>query len=89
VRRDFALLLDNEVPFSTLETLAYKTENKLLKEVSLFDVYTGDKLPEGKKSYALSFILQDESKTLTDKQIDKIMNKIKVAYEEVVGAELR
>ena len=89
VRRDFALLLDNEVPFSALETLAYKTENKLLKEVSLFDVYTGDKLPEGKKSYALSFILQDESKTLTDKQIDKIMNKIKVAYEEGVGAELR
>ena len=89
VRRDFALLLDNEVPFSALETLAYKTENKLLKEVSLFDVYTGDKLPEGKKSYALSFILQDESKTLTDKQIDKIMNKIKVAYEEGLGAELR
>jgi phenylalanyl-tRNA synthetase beta chain len=89
VRRDFALLLDNEVPFNALETLAYKTENKLLKEVSLFDVYTGDKLPEGKKSYALSFILQDESKTLTDKQIDKIMNKIKVAYEEGLGAELR
>ena len=89
VRRDFALLLDNEVPFSALETLAYKTENKLLKEVSLFDVYTGDKLPEGKKSYALSFILQDQSKTLTDKQIDKIMNKIKVDYEEGLGAELR
>jgi phenylalanyl-tRNA synthetase beta chain len=89
VRRDFALLLDQEVPFSELESLAYRTENKLLKDLSLFDVYTGSKLPKGKKSYAVSFTLQDETKTLTDKQIDKIMNKIKVAYEKELGAELR
>ncbi|GGD37614.1 phenylalanine--tRNA ligase subunit beta [Muriicola marianensis] len=89
VRRDFALLLDQDVPFSKLEELAYKTEKKLLKQLSLFDVYTGSKLPKGKKSYALSFTLQDETKTLTDKQIDKIMNKIKSAFEKEVGAELR
>ncbi|NER11107.1 phenylalanyl-tRNA synthetase beta subunit [Muriicola jejuensis] len=89
VRRDFALLLDQDVPFNRLEELAYKAENKLLKDLSLFDVYTGDKLPEGKKSYAVSFTLQDESKTLTDKQIDKIMNKIKSAFEKELGAVLR
>ncbi|MGB5377435.1 MAG: phenylalanine--tRNA ligase subunit beta, partial [Muriicola sp.] len=89
VRRDFALMLNNEVPFKDLEEIAYQTEKKLLKDLSLFDVYTGDKLPKGKKSYAVSFTLQDESKTLTDKHIDKIMNKIKEAYEKQLGAELR
>ena len=89
VRRDFALLLDKEVPFKDLEEIAYKTEKKLLKDLSLFDVYTGDKLPKGKKSYAISFTLEDETKTLTDKHIEKIMNKIKNAYEKELGAELR
>lgn len=89
VRRDFALLLDEDVPFSELEEIAFKTEKKLLKDLSLFDVYTGDKLPQGKKSYAISFTLQDNTKTLTDKQIDKIMNKMKSAYEQELGAELR
>lgn len=89
VRRDFALLLNKEVPFKQLEEIAFKTEKKLLKDLSLFDVYTGDKLPKGKKSYAVSFTLQDETKTLTDKNIEKIMNKIKNAYEEQLGAELR
>lgn len=89
VRRDFALLLDEAIPFSKLEEIAFKTEKKLLKDLSLFDVYTGDKLPKGKKSYAVSFTLQDNTKTLTDKQIDKIMNKIKSAYEQELGAELR
>ncbi len=89
VRRDFALLLDQDVPFSKLEELAYRTEKKLLKQLSLFDVYTGSKLPKGKKSYAVSFTLQDDAKTLTDKQIDKIMNKIKSVFEKEVGAELR
>ncbi len=89
VRRDFALLLNKEVPFKELEEIAYKTEKKLLKDLSLFDVYTGDKLPKGKKSYAISFTLQDETKTLTDKHIEKIMNKIKNAYEKQLGAELR
>ncbi|NNK19756.1 MAG: phenylalanine--tRNA ligase subunit beta [Flavobacteriaceae bacterium] len=89
VRRDFALLLDEAIPFSELEEIAFKTEKKLLKDLSLFDVYTGDKLPQGKKSYAVSFTLQDNTKTLTDKQIDKIMNKMKSAYERELGAELR
>ena len=64
-------------------------ERKLLKEVSLFDVYEGSNLPEGKKSYAVSFILQDEEKTLTDKQIDKIMSKLQQSFESQLGAELR
>jgi len=89
VRRDFALMLNKEVPFKQVEEIAFKTEKKLLKDLSLFDVYTGDKLPKGKKSYAVSFTLQDETKTLTDKNIEKIMNKIKNAYEKQLGAELR
>jgi len=72
-----------------LKETALKTENKLLKEVSLFDVYTGKKLPKGKKSYALSFTLLDERKTLTDKQIDKIMGKLQQRFEKDFGAQLR
>ena len=89
VRRDFALLLDNSVRFEDIHNIAYKTEQKLLKNVNLFDVYEGKNLPEGKKSYAVSFILQDEQKTLTDKQIDKIMNKLQQNFEKQLGAELR
>ncbi len=89
VRRDFALLLNKEVPFKELEEIAFRTEKKLLKDLSLFDVYTGDNLPKGKKSYAISFTLEDKTKTLTDKHIEKIMNKIKNAYEKELGAELR
>ncbi|UZH55269.1 phenylalanine--tRNA ligase subunit beta [Salinimicrobium tongyeongense] len=89
VRRDFALLLDKAVKFEELYELAFKTEKDLLKEVSLFDVYEGAKLPEGKKSYAVSFMLQDERKTLTDKQIDKIMSKLQQNLEKQLGAELR
>ncbi len=89
VRRDFALLLDNAVQFEEIYDLAYRTENKFLKNVNLFDVYQGENLPEGKKSYAVSFILQDEQKTLTDKQIDKIMNKLQQSFEKQLGAELR
>lgn len=89
VRRDFALLIDNAVSFEDIYKLAYRTEQKLLKDVNLFDVYEGENLPEGKKSYAVSFILQDEQKTLTDKQIDKIMNKLKQNFERQLGAELR
>lgn len=89
VRRDFALLLDQKVSFEEIYNIAYKTEQKLLKNVNLFDVYEGENLPEGKKSYAVSFILQDENKTLTDKQIDKIMNKLQQNFEKQLGAELR
>ena len=89
VRRDFALLLDQSVKFEDIHAIAYKTEKDLLKNVNLFDVYEGSSLPEGKKSYAVSFILQDEKKTLTDKQIDKIMNKLQQNFEKQLGAELR
>ncbi len=89
VRRDLALLLDREVSFVDLYNFAHQSEKKLLKRMDLFDVYLGDKLPEGKKSYALSFILQDDSKTLTDKQIDKTMKKLQSGFEHQFRAELR
>ncbi len=89
VRRDFALLLEESVKFEDIHTLAKQTEKQLLKEVNLFDVYQGENLPRGKKSYAVSFIIQDENKTLTDKQIDKIMNKLQHNFETKLGAELR
>jgi phenylalanyl-tRNA synthetase beta chain len=89
VKRDFALLLDNKITFEDLKTAAFQTEKSLLKDVNLFDVYTGNKLPEGKKSYALSFTIQDQRKTLTDKQVDKIMNKLQKRFENDFGASLR
>ena len=89
VKRDLALLIDDEVKFMELYNAAFQCEKKLLKEVDLFDVYTGDKLPKGKKSYALSFVLQDENKTLNDKQIDKIMKKLQETFAKQFGAELR
>ncbi|MFV8224656.1 phenylalanine--tRNA ligase subunit beta [Christiangramia aquimixticola] len=89
MRRDFALLLDNAVSYDEIEQIAYQTEKKLLKDVNLFDVYEGDSLPEGKKSYAVSFIFQDEHKTLTDKQVDKLMSKLKFRFEKELKAELR
>ena len=89
VKRDLALLLDSKTAFDEVYSLAFKTERKLLKEVDLFDVYEGDKLPDGKKSYAVSFILQDETKTLADKQIDKIMQKLQLAFEKNLDAVLR
>ncbi len=89
VRRDFALLLDDSVTFESIFTIAKQSERKLLKDVNLFDVYQGKNLPKGKKSYAVTFTLQDEHKTLTDKQIDKIMNKLQQSFEKQLGAELR
>lgn len=89
VRRDLSLLLDNAVTFAALERVARQSERKLLREVALFDVYEGDKLPEGKKSYALSFILQDEEMTLTDDQVEKAMGRIREAFGKELGAELR
>lgn len=89
VRRDFALLVDEKIQFEQIYTLAKQTEKSLLKEVNLFDVYQGANLPEGKKSYAVSFILQDHSKTLTDTQIDKIMSKLQSNFESQLGASLR
>lgn len=89
VKRDLALLLDKKVQFAEIEKIAAESERKLLKEVELFDVYEGKNLPSGKKSYAVSFYLQDEGKTLNDKQIDAIMKKIRTNLEQKLGAQLR
>lgn len=89
VKRDLALLLDKKVSFKEVRDIAMRTEKSLLKSVSLFDVYEGEKLGTDKKSYAVSFTIQDEEKTLTDKQIDKIMNKLMGAYQHLLGAEIR
>lgn len=89
VKRDFALLVDDSTTFDSLKEMAMRTERYLLKEVTLFDVYKGKNLPAGKKSYALSFSLQDEKRTLNDKQIDKIMNKLQDQFEIEFGATLR
>jgi phenylalanyl-tRNA synthetase beta chain len=89
VRRDLALLLDKNIQFEDSKKLAFKTEKNILKEVSLFDVYEGDNIEKGKKSYALSFILQDERKTLTDKVIDKPMRRLQNVYEREIKAVIR
>ena len=89
VSRDLALLVDKSVEFAQIEQIARQTEKKLLKNVELFDVYEGDKLPAGKKSYAVNFILQDEEKTMGDKQIDAIMTKLITNIKKMLGAELR
>lgn len=89
VRRDLSLLIDQAVTFEQLKSVVFKTEKKLVKNVQVFDVYQGDKLPEGKKSYALSFTLQDEEQTLTDKQIDAIMQKIIANLAQTAKAEIR
>ena len=89
VKRDLALLVDKGVSFSQLRATAFATEKKLLKSVSLFDVYEGDKLPEGKKSYALSFILEDKNQTLNDKTIERTMAALQSAFEHKHGAQIR
>jgi phenylalanyl-tRNA synthetase beta chain len=89
VSRDLALLVDKQVTFGQIKAIAQKTEKKLLKSISLFDIYEGSKLGEGKKSYAVNFILQDENKTLTDKQIDKIMSNLVKNLERELNAQLR
>lgn len=89
VKRDFALLVDKTIEFADLARAAFTTEKKLLKNVYLFDVYEGKNLEEGKKSYALSFILQDTENTLKDTQIENIMNRLKKTFEDKFGATLR
>ena len=89
VSRDLALLVDDNVEFAQIEQIARQTEKKLLKKVELFDVYEGDKLPAGKKSYAVNFILQDDEKTMGDKQIDAIMQKLIANIKKQLSAELR
>jgi phenylalanyl-tRNA synthetase beta chain len=89
VRRDLALLLDKNIHYNQLRDLAFRSERKLLQSVDLFDVYEGKGVPEGKKSYAISYILRDDEKTLNDKQIEKIMQKLVSTYERELGAQLR
>ncbi|MCC8409561.1 phenylalanine--tRNA ligase subunit beta [Mucilaginibacter sp. UR6-1] len=89
VRRDLSMLVDKVVTFEQIKQVSQKTERKLLKEVNVFDVYEGDKLPAGKKSYAVSFVLQDAEKTLTDKAIDAIMQKLILNLGKEAGAEIR
>ena len=89
VRRDLALLVDEKVAFDDVYNIARQSEKSLLKDITLFDVYVGANLPEGKKSYAVSFTIQDDSKTLTDTQIEKIMSKLQSNFETQLGAQLR
>lgn len=89
VKRDLSLLVDDQITFNQLKQTALKADRKLIKEVNVFDVYKGDKLPAGKKSYALSFVLMDEEKTLTDKAIDAVMQKVAFNLQKEAGAEVR
>ena len=89
VKRDLALLVDKQVTFAALRDAAFAAERKLLRSVSLFDVYEGDKLPEGKKSYALSFILEDKTRTLDDKTIERVMSNLTRQFEQRCGAQVR
>ena len=89
VRRDLALLINNDITYKAVKELASKQDKKLLKSINLFDVYEGKNLPSGKKSYGVSFQFQDETKTLTDAQIDKLMSKIISSFESELKAQLR
>jgi len=89
VRRDLSMMINRDMSYAEIESIAYKTEKNLLKEINLFDVYEGDKIESGKKSYAVTFILQDERQTLTENQIDKIMNRLMEAFEKQAGAVIR
>ena len=89
VRRDLSLLIDKGVTFDAIKKVVMKAEKRLIKRVSLFDVYEGDKIADGKKSYAISIILQDEEKTLNDKQIDHIMEQIMKSLDTEIGAKIR
>lgn len=89
VRRDLALLVDESVSYADLSNAAFKAVKKILKQVTLFDVYRGDKIPEGKKQYALNFVLQDPEKTLTDNEVEKAMSRLLATYQNSFGATLR
>jgi phenylalanyl-tRNA synthetase beta chain len=89
VNRDMALLVNNDVTFESLRKSAQETEKKILTSIQLFDVYEGKGIPKGKKSYGLSFTLNDTRKTLTDKQVDKVMKRIFQQIQNDFGAELR
>ena len=89
VRRDLALLLDEQVSYADLQAAAFKQARKLLRQVGLFDVYRGDKIPAGKKQYALSFVIQDLEKTLTDQDTERVMDRLLSTFRNEFGAQLR
>ena len=89
VKRDLALLIDREIKFSQIRDIAFRTEKNILHDVNLFDVYENDSLGKNKKSYAVSFILRDDIKTMTDKNIEKIMNNLIRAFESELNAQIR
>ena len=89
VKRDLSLLIDEQVKYADLERISFESERNILKEVELFDIYQGDKLPQGKKSYALSFILQSDEDTLKEKQIENVMRKLQKAFQDKLGVKLR
>ena len=89
VKRDLALLIDESVSYADLSRAAHKAVKKILKQVTLFDVYRGDKIPEGKKQYALNFVLQDPDKTLTDNEVEKAMDRLLATFQNSFGATLR
>jgi len=89
VRRDLSLLIDKSISFDTLRKTALQSSNKILKSVTLFDVYEGDKLPKGKKSYALAFTMSNDKQTLTDMHVDKVMDKLITSFKNKFGAEIR
>jgi phenylalanyl-tRNA synthetase beta chain len=89
VKRDLSMLLEKTITFEEIRSLAFQSEKKMLKKVILFDVYEGENIEKDKKSYAISFILQDENKTLTDNQIEKIINNLALAFEKQLGAQIR
>ena len=89
VRRDLALLLDESVSYADLRAAAFKAGKKLIRQVTLFDVYRGDKIPSGKKQYALSFAIQDLEKTLTDADVERVMEKLLATFQNQFGAVLR
>src|SRR5690606_11456228 len=89
VRRDLSLVIDKQISFDEIRNLIYSTEKRLIRNITAFDVYEGDKIAEGKKAYALGFTLQDETKTLTDEEIDRTMQRLMKAFEEKLGALIR
>lgn len=89
VRRDLAVLIDEKITYSSLRQSAFRSAKKVLKQMTLFDVYRGDKIPDGKKQYAMNFVLQDNEKTLTDQEVEKVMNKLLAVFQNEYGATLR
>ena len=89
VRRDLSMIIDKTIPFSRIRDIALKSAKEMVKSVTLFDVYESEKLEKGKKSYAVGIVLQDKSKTLTDKEIDKIMNRLQGNLEKQIDARIR